>query len=146
MFTRHKAQKKFSLNYQLKHKSQCDPTHEANQPNPMNTDQCTPEEWYQIRQHLPRDATNPSGTSEHLQIDMAPSRGQDLEADQGPRSWPLSYPQLHILLQSLDNTHGSPAPDHLPTSAEKTDTQMPFWREAGSGVRQPQSQSLFSPK
>lgn len=77
----------------------------------MVPDQATPDA---------RDATNPSGTSELLQIDRAPSRGQDLEADQGPRSWPLSYPQLHILMQSLDNTHGSPAPVHLPTSAEKT--------------------------
>lgn len=77
----------------------------------MIPDQATPDA---------RDATNPSGTSELLQIDRAPSRGQDLEADQGPRSWPLSYPQLHILMQSLDNRHDSPAPVHLPTSAEKT--------------------------
>ena len=100
MFTRHKVQKKFSLNYQLKHKSWCDPTHEANQPNPMNTDQCTPEE---CRSGNTCPGMPLIGTSEHLQIDMAPSRGQDLEADQGPRSWPLSYPQLHILMQSLDN-------------------------------------------
>ena len=38
----------------------------------MIPDQATPDA---------RDATNPSGTSELLQIDRAPSRGQDLEAD-----------------------------------------------------------------
>ena len=130
MFTRHKVQKKFSLNYQLKHKSWCDPTHEANQPNPMNTDQCTPEE---CRSGNTCPGMPLIGTSEHLQIDMAPSRGQDLEADQGPRSWPLSYPQLHILMQSRQ-LHGSPAPDHLPTSAKKTLTfRCPFGERWGVG-------------
>ena len=37
------AQRKWSLNYQVKHKSQCEPTHEANQPHLGDTDQCTPD-------------------------------------------------------------------------------------------------------
>lgn len=83
------------------------PIGEAHQVQLMDTNQCTPEEWNKVRWPLPRDTTNPSV---HRQTDIAPGRVQDLEAEQGPGSQPLSSPQptqphaersLHVCMGAL---------------------------------------------